>query len=823
MKAFMTLSLCLFLLFALGWAGEKHSEYLPKQRPETRQTLNTDQRQLQDFPPVQISFDFKGGVIWWESFETPRRWARWTSEDLTVPRPEPIPGQWLLDDWEAYEAPSWRCADLTLGNNGGYNNHWYQVLDTPPLLLDEDATLTFYHRYAAEAPAGAPDPYDAWDGLNVRVSDDGGETFTVLPSNTYNVSSIWAFGHPDQGHNEGPGIPGWAGSQMQWTMETFDLSAYTSADKEVIIRFAFASDQAYCTIDDADLFCWQIDNIEVKSASKTFFRNYGSEGEMTGKSNEFIPPPGGDLWHVVRFDDPIPPLMPEFQPQGRYGAACQNSGLVFDHDATYNSYMDNVFSTGPISIPETAPVYLDFKYVPSFFDNDQFPNVDFFRPEVRHADSTEWEWIEPQPYVYAFGFNYWLEFAWTYGYPMNMSMFDLTRFAGEDIYLRFRFWSDYDEPIGKGLVIDDVVIYSPTREIPPPQDVQAEASAEDTTITISWTPTHERVTHFIYRQGPGDQFFYLIGQMTGGSEFVDDTILPFYTYNYIVLDKIKYFGSSAPSDVVSAFVIPEGIVELAYDDSESDGAFDPGRRLKTAVRFTPETYPVSFNTIKIHLDDSEYEQGKGKFYVYGEDPVKGTPGHQLAYQLVSDGLMPGFNIVQFDDEVRIESGSFFVAYERYTRSMTISIDTDLEIDERTYYESSMNNWVVSSEFDAILHVYLNTEPDDIYGVVLNLDENNGAAINEFKLYKNYPNPFNPQTNIAFTIPESAANSNVKLEVFNVLGQKVATLINGAMEAGLHRVQWNGVNDLGEPVNSGVYIYRLHSDRITLTEKMLLIK
>ncbi|MFQ3607849.1 MAG: T9SS type A sorting domain-containing protein [Chloroherpetonaceae bacterium] len=86
---------------------------------------------------------------------------------------------------------------------------------------------------------------------------------------------------------------------------------------------------------------------------------------------------------------------------------------------------------------------------------------------------------------------------------------------------------------------------------------------------------------------------------------------------------------------------------------------------------------------------------------------------------------------------------------------------------------------------------------------------------EFKLEQNYPNPFNPTTTIQFAVPSV---SDVKLEVFNILGQKVASLVNRRMEAGLHTVNFNAVN-----LSSGVYFYRLQSGSFVQTKKMMLVK
>jgi hypothetical protein len=91
---------------------------------------------------------------------------------------------------------------------------------------------------------------------------------------------------------------------------------------------------------------------------------------------------------------------------------------------------------------------------------------------------------------------------------------------------------------------------------------------------------------------------------------------------------------------------------------------------------------------------------------------------------------------------------------------------------------------------------------------------------EFSLSQNYPNPFNPTTQISYTLP---VNSTVKLQVFNAIGQLVRTLENGQMAAGKYTATWNGTNEAGQNVASGMYFYRLTTPSFTSTMKMLLLK
>ncbi|MCH8568920.1 MAG: T9SS type A sorting domain-containing protein [Balneolales bacterium] len=91
----------------------------------------------------------------------------------------------------------------------------------------------------------------------------------------------------------------------------------------------------------------------------------------------------------------------------------------------------------------------------------------------------------------------------------------------------------------------------------------------------------------------------------------------------------------------------------------------------------------------------------------------------------------------------------------------------------------------------------------------------GETVEGFELSQNYPNPFNPTTNISFTLPET---SNVTLEVFNMQGQRVATLVNSTMSQGSHVVTFDAAT-----LSSGIYLYRLNAGSFTATNKMMLVK
>ncbi len=85
---------------------------------------------------------------------------------------------------------------------------------------------------------------------------------------------------------------------------------------------------------------------------------------------------------------------------------------------------------------------------------------------------------------------------------------------------------------------------------------------------------------------------------------------------------------------------------------------------------------------------------------------------------------------------------------------------------------------------------------------------------------NYPNPFNPVTTIEYSLPEE---SNICIEVFNIKGQKVKQLVNAYKESGHHTIKWNGTDENNKPVGSGVYFYKVKTEKSSLINKMIMLK
>jgi flagellar hook assembly protein FlgD len=120
-------------------------------------------------------------------------------------------------------------------------------------------------------------------------------------------------------------------------------------------------------------------------------------------------------------------------------------------------------------------------------------------------------------------------------------------------------------------------------------------------------------------------------------------------------------------------------------------------------------------------------------------------------------------------------------------------------------------------FDGALY----SEADEvIITVVMTDNDDNNIINNNITLGGNYPNPFNPETEIVFSMQNQA---QVRLVVYNIKGEVVKELVNSNLSAGEHRILWRGTDAGGNTVGNGIYYYKMQSGKYTSSGKMVLLK
>ncbi len=360
----------------------------------------------------------------------------WVSKDLTAFT------TWHPDTFQAYDetGKSWWVGDPLIK---GYLDSWYQVLDSPTISIPASGSpkLTFMQNRNVEALSGGyPAGYDGWDGCNVRVSTNGGTTWTVIEptSPVYNSTSMFSFGFE---HNEGTGIAGWGGSSSGWVLTTFDLSAYKGMS--IKIRWAFASDPAYCTTDDTDLFGWQVDSIDVAGV----FTNDGED--TTGFTKKSMVPLGGDLWHITQAPD---------APSPTHIASCSNES------DTYNKNMEDFYLSPLIHLPQGDLISADFMIRAGFADPDTFPFCDFIYVQLSPDTGRHWYYAS-NPTGDPTGVNYVytldttdIDSFYLFSQLFAAGYIDVSYYVEKDLLFRIGVHSDDDTPDGIGLRIDDFMV-----------------------------------------------------------------------------------------------------------------------------------------------------------------------------------------------------------------------------------------------------------------------------------------------------------------------------------------------------------------------------
>jgi len=394
-------------------------------------------------------------------------------------------------------------------------------------------------------------------------------------------------------------------------------------------------------------------------------------------------------------------------------------------------------------------------------------------------------------------------------------------------------------------------------------------SAEDGSgVVLSWTapadngivgyygngvvnniPIYGVESYEVYRK-TGSAEFALVGTAAAGSSSYTDAMSPASTvYTYYV----KSVDSNPEHLVVSSNRSGIAASPLQGDftgDSivnASDFSIFAAAYGKKAVD-NEEAYVWSYDLTNDGIinasDFSVFAAKYGSTLPTAKAAIAEMPTSDLPFTFsanVDDATSTYFLNVNIGKSDALKGFEFFLSYDKENFEFLpnsvnglVGLNMTAEVEDGII---RVTDWFVGEEFDGTVSFgfktsglnrtstfeILNAMVDDVNGLAAatNFSEFEARALpTVYTLSQNYPNPFNPTTTIDYAMPKSG---NVELVIFNTSGQKVRTLVSNVQDAGFYKVVWDGRNDLGEQVASGVYIYKLAADSFSKTAKMNLVK
>jgi hypothetical protein len=223
-----------------------------------------------------------------------------------------------------------------------------------------------------------------------------------------------------------------------------------------------------------------------------------------------------------------------------------------------------------------------------------------------------------------------------------------------------------------------------------------------------------------------------------------------------------------------------------------------------AQRYDSSATRISTNMLVVDNPSSSPEDPQVKVTDNGYFVVAWTDhrgeGSDIYFQIYLNGSPQGLNqLVNTDTGQALQTSAGIDCWDNYL------------------YSVWMDNRIAGHGFD----VYFNTV--NFKETAVEDDEEKKDLPGRFSLYQNYPNPFNPSTSIQFKVPGGQSPLYTSLKIYNIRGQLVKTLMEGKKPPGDHQVIWNGRNNEGEEVTSGIYFYQLRINDQILTKKMVLLK
>lgn len=448
------------------------------------------------------------------------------------------------------------------------------------------------------------------------------------------------------------------------------------------------------------------------------------------------------------------------------------------------------------------------------------------------------------------------------GFDWQKREYSLEDYIGEEIFIAFQFIG-YDMAT---VAIDDVSY--PTLRYPNHSIAISDLSlnplmyvnqATDINFTVKNMGTHPIINYTVYfKEAISDD---VIAQYQGGflipgqTQEICYSFVPHLTGDYVIyaetnIDNDPYTFDDKSQDVLINVVESDDYLTIANANYTGiDMPFNMLWHYSLTQTIYPAQYLSNLSSIQPYINGLiyyyEHEFNPEPLHIsvwIGETNLNSLengwiPSTQLQnvfngyVSMHTQDYLTSIMKINFESDYQYQGGNLVI--------MTYREDTRIHIGHNSFiYSASENNDIVS-----IVYVSDDDNPDPanppisggayligsshypnltlVYNENTPLsDENHIPNIVKNSLNGNYPNPFNPTTNISFSISN---DSPVRLDIYNVKGQLINTLVNQELRKGNHTIQWDGKDKNNKPVSSGVYFSRIKTNDFTESKKMLLLK
>ncbi|OQY29267.1 MAG: hypothetical protein B6244_04600 [Candidatus Cloacimonetes bacterium 4572_55] len=381
-----------------------------------------------------------------------------------------------------------------------------------------------------------------------------------------------------------------------------------------------------------------------------------------------------------------------------------------------------------------------------------------------------------------------------------------------------------------------------------PGNVHAVSELNLMTLLTWESPTEEPAYYKVYRGTDPGGAYELIADHVADTELEDQDVLNGHAYFYVVTAVYENpYGETFFSE--EAMAIPGERVDLpvisGFELDDTGGLYPfiidggSGGALWERGEIDPEHGPG-----QAEAGTKVWATGLSENYAHSADVYLLTP-------LIDMTEETGQVKLSFDHWYEFEGsgsrgfdgGNIAISTNAGDTWIVLHPEVDYDdmgvpgLDQEAGFSGSSGDWVFS-EFDltdyigwvVMIRIRFGSDAgvskagwfvDNLYiGQPNAIEDEQETAISRYSLAQNSPNPFNPTTAISFQIPKKEP---VELTVYNTVGQQVKTLVDKTMDSGAHVVRWNGTNDSGLPVSSGVYFYRLKTASFDYARRMVLLK